>query len=102
MGLECREMVRIESPARVGNRKMETEARTKGKVRGADPHQRLTHTCLGTSRSLQWSHGRWWPAAGLGALSVAVRAWDLLKEVTITSTIVEKKVKMCCSVASDS
>ena len=25
----------------------------------------------------------WWPAAGLGALSVAVHAWDLLKEVTI-------------------
>ena len=35
---------------------------------------------------------QWWPAAGLGALSVAVvHAWDLLKEVTIifiTSTIV--------------
>ena len=33
----------------------------------------------------------WWPAAGLGALSVAVHAWDLLKEVAIifiTSTIV--------------
>ena len=32
-----------------------------------------------------------WPAAGSGALSAAVRAWDLLKEVTIifiTSTIV--------------
>ena len=27
--------------------------------------------------------GWWWPAAGLGALSVAVHAWDLLKEVTI-------------------
>ena len=25
--------------------------------------------------------GRWWPAAGLGALSVSVPAWDLLKEV---------------------
>ena len=25
----------------------------------------------------------WWPAAGLGALSVAVHAWDLLQEVTI-------------------
>ena len=25
--------------------------------------------------------GRRWPAAGLGALSVAVPAWDLLKEV---------------------
>ena len=39
--------------------------------------------------------GRWWPAAGLGALSVAVHAWDLLKEVTvifITSTIVWPQV----------
>ena len=39
--------------------------------------------------------GRWWPAAGLGALSVAVHAWDLLKEVTIifiTSTIVRPQV----------
>ena len=35
--------------------------------------------------------GRWWPAAGLGALTVAVHAWDLLREVSIifiTSTIV--------------
>ena len=39
--------------------------------------------------------GWWWPAAGLGALSVAVHAWDLLKEVTIifiTSTIVWPQV----------
>ena len=27
--------------------------------------------------------GWWWPAAGLGALSVAVQAWDILKEVVI-------------------
>ena len=44
--------------------------------------------CLGVSgRGL----GQPWPVAGLGALSVAVHAWDLLKEVTIifiTSTIV--------------
>ena len=35
--------------------------------------------------------GHWWPATRLGALSVAVHAWDLLKEVTIifiTSMIV--------------
>ena len=35
--------------------------------------------------------GWWWPAARLGALSVAVHTWDLLKEVAIvfiTSTIV--------------
>ena len=40
--------------------------------------------------------GRWWPAAGLGALSVAVCACDLLKEVAIifiTSTIVWPQVK---------
>ena len=40
--------------------------------------------------------GSWWPAAGLGALSAAVHAWDLLKEVTvifITSTIVWPQVK---------
>ena len=40
--------------------------------------------------------GQRWPAAGLGALSVAVHAWDLLKEVTIifiTSTIVWPQVK---------
>ena len=40
--------------------------------------------------------GQWWPAAGLGALSVAVRAWDILKEVAIffiTSTIVWPRVK---------
>ena len=36
-----------------------------------------------------------WPAAGLGAVSVAVHAWDLLKDVTIlftTSTIVWPQV----------
>ena len=39
--------------------------------------------------------GQRWPAAGLGALSVAVHAWNLLKEVTIifiTSTIVWPQV----------
>ena len=39
--------------------------------------------------------GQWWPTAGLGALSVAVHPWDLLKEVTIiftTSTIVWPQV----------
>ena len=39
--------------------------------------------------------GQRWPAAGLGALSVAVHAWDLLREVTIifiTSTIVWPQV----------
>ena len=39
--------------------------------------------------------GWWWPAAGLGAWTVAVHAWDLLREVTIifiTSTIVWPQV----------
>ena len=39
--------------------------------------------------------GRRWPAAGLGALSVALRAWDLWKEVAIifiTSTVVWPRV----------
>ena len=39
--------------------------------------------------------GWWWPAAGLGAVSVVVHAWDLLKEVPIiftTSTIVWPQV----------
>ena len=40
--------------------------------------------------------GQQWPAAGSGTLSVAVHAWELLKEVTIifiTSTIVWSQVK---------
>ena len=40
--------------------------------------------------------GQQWPVAGLGALSAAVCAWDLLEEVTIffiTSTIVLCQVK---------
>ena len=40
--------------------------------------------------------GQWWPAVGLGALSAAVCAWDLSKEVAIifiTSTIVWPQVK---------
>ena len=39
--------------------------------------------------------GGWRPAAGLGAMTAAVRAWDLLKEVAIifiTSTIVWPQV----------
>ena len=39
--------------------------------------------------------GQWWPAAGLEPVSLAVDAWDLLKEVTIifiTSTIVWPQV----------
>ena len=40
--------------------------------------------------------GRQWPAAGLGVLSAAGSAWDLLKDeaiIFITSTIVWPQVK---------
>ena len=40
--------------------------------------------------------GWWWPAAGLGALSAAAGAWELLKEGTIifiTSAIIWPQVK---------
>ena len=64
--------------------------------RSSDPTRdwpRLTRECPGVSSRVV---GQWWPAAGLGALSVAVPAWDLLKEVVIifiTSTIVWPSVK---------
>ena len=54
---------------------------------------RLARECPGVSGR---GVGRRWPAAGLGALTVAVCAWGLLKEVTIifiTSTIVWPQVK---------
>ena len=53
----------------------------------------LACTCPGVSGT---GKGQGWPAAGLGALSVAVCAWDLLKKVAIifiTSTIVWPQVK---------
>ena len=53
---------------------------------------RLACACPGVSSI---GVGWWWPASGLGALSGAVHAWDLLKEVTIifiTSTIVRPQV----------
>ena len=53
----------------------------------------LPRECAGVSnRGMGWQ----WPAAGLGALSIAVHAWDLLKEVAIifiTSLIVWPQVK---------
>ena len=52
------------------------------------PHRKLANGCPGVSSG---DVGQWRPAAGLGALSVAVHAWGLLKEVAIifiASTIV--------------
>ena len=57
--------------------------------------KRLTQTCPGESRSPWRRRGSTVAAAGLGALSVAVPAWDLLKEVAIifiTSTVVWPQV----------
>ena len=59
--------------------------------KGAVTPQETDPDLPGMSRSLQWR-----PAAGLGALSVAVPAWDLLKEVAIiffTTTVVWSQVK---------
>ena len=52
---------------------------------------RLGCECPGVSNG---GVGWWWPAAELGALSVAVQAWDLLKVtiIFITSTIVWRQV----------
>ena len=41
-----------------------------------EPKQKQ-HLVLDVTGGIGW----WWPAAGLGALSVAVCAWDLLKEL---------------------
>ena len=63
--------------------------------RSSDPPRdwpRLASECPGVSSR---GVGRCWPAAGLGALTVAVCAWDPLKEATIifiTSTIVWRQV----------
>ena len=45
---------------------------------------RLACECPGVSNV---DVGQPWPAEGSGALSVAVQAWDLLKEVTIIFNI---------------
>ena len=37
--------------------------------------------CPGVSSGGLW--GQWRPAAGLGALNVAIHAWDLLKEFPV-------------------
>ena len=64
-------------------------------VRSSDPTKdshRPDLECPGVSHG---GIGQGWPAAGLGAVSVPVHAWDLLKEVAIifiTSTVVWPQV----------
>ena len=57
------------------------------------PRSRLAHECPGVSgEGVGWQ----WPTTGLGALSAAVTASDLLKEITIifiTSTMVWSQIK---------
>ena len=59
------------------------------------PHKRLCWTCLWVSRVSSRGMGQWWPAAWLGALSVAGHAWDLLREVTIIFIKVKLKSLSC-------
>ena len=67
---------------------MPTTSQEKGAVTPQETDPDLPGECAGVSnRGVGWQ----WPAAGLGALNVALHARDLLKEVTIiysTSTIV--------------
>ena len=65
---------------------MGTRTQEKGAVtpRGTDPDLPI---------SVQESLVEVWPAEGSGAQRAAVRAWDLVKEVAITSTIVWPQVK---------
>ena len=54
--------------------------------RNSDPTgdcSRLAYGCPGVSgEGVSW----WWPSSGLGAWTVAVHAWDVLREVTIIFT----------------
>ena len=74
---------------------MHTRTLKKGTVTPQEtgPDLPVSCECPGVSSG---GMGWWWPAAGSGALSSAVRAGDLLKEVAIifiTSTIVLSQVK---------
>ena len=67
----------------------------KGTCAHQDPGERSSDSCECPGVSSRDMSQRW-PATGLGALSAAVCAWDLLKEVTIIfiiSSIVWPQVK---------
>ena len=51
--------------------------------RNSDPTGDCPGLACGCPRISSEGVGQGWPAAGLGALSAAVYAWDLLKEVAI-------------------
>ena len=66
-----------------------TRTKKKGRVTPQETDPDLPVSAQGGGVGLRW------PAAELGALSVVVTAWDLLKEdiISITSTIVWPQVK---------
>ena len=47
------------------------------------PQKTVPDFPVGVWESPEKGVGQWWPAAGLGAWTVAVYAWDLLREVNI-------------------
>ena len=51
--------------------------------RSSDPRRDCPGLACGCPGVSGGGVGGWWPAAGLGALSAAVHAWHLLREVTI-------------------
>ena len=64
---------------------------TRTQEKGIVPPQETDPDLSESPRVSGGGMGQWWPAVGLGALSVAVCAWDLLKEVAIifiTSTTI--------------
>ena len=79
----------------LGNRLLEgtTEPRAPGPRRKEQwLHRRLDCGCPGASNG---GMAQWWPAKGLGARTIAVPAWDLLRVgiiILITSTIVWPQV----------
>ena len=94
----------IEPPEPTQDLGKQTVGRHKQKCVHQDPEEtssdptrdlpRLARECPGVSGRGSVV-GQWWPAAGLGALSIAECAWELLKEVAImfiTSTIVWPQV----------
>ena len=63
--------------------------------RSSDPTRDCPRLACGCPGVAGGGKGQWWPASGLGTLSVAVHVWDLLREVTIifiTATIIWPQV----------
>ena len=82
-----------------GNRLLEGTNKTSVHQNPGERSSDLTRDCHRLARECPGVSGRvlgqQWPAAGLGALTVAVHAWDLLREVAIifiTSTTVWPQV----------